>query len=96
MSFTLSNFFSPIANEDQYTRWQMSHPPPLCPSRNKKTGKSVACPPSQPLRKYNGQCVEKRLTQATCVTAETSKIENKTRGKGSGIAPHSKGPTCRV
>ena len=28
LSFTLSNFFSPIVNEDKYTEWQMSYPPP--------------------------------------------------------------------
>jgi len=32
------------------------------------------------------KCVEKQLTKATCVTADSSKIENKTRGKGSDLA----------
>jgi len=33
--FTLS-FFSPIATKDKYTGWQMSHPPPQRPTRDKK------------------------------------------------------------
>ena len=40
-----------------------------------------------PPRKYHGKCVEKQFTQAKCVIIDSSKIENKTRGEGSDLAP---------
>ena len=40
-----------------------------------------------PPRKNHGMCVEQQFTQAKCVTSNSRKIEDKTRGLGSDLGP---------